>query len=604
MRTTNRLSTVPEAGAGLLMVVILLFAVVSSMMVVNTFIKVSTGTYRNSTTTTNLDRIRDALVAFAAANGHLPCPASGGLNTGTANPIIADPVCASPDGTVPWATLGISQDTALDGWGRKISYRVFAGNTGLTQPSGASMVNCDNQKPGGAAQLPANGLCAVDHSNHSSQFLNNKGLTVSNGGINETRIAFVLISHGATGHGAWLSDGNRMQMPNASNTSEFGNTGSGGTYYRKPFSESTIQPDSADHFDDELLWIEIEDLARRSGLVARDWPEDEPEFSAATTTDMTITSTDRFNLKEGRASSVTTTTTVDAAGRSVTTLQFAPAGANQYFTNCIWWPQSLITYNGVDKFALHAYLEFSTADGARSNYNYDDLGGMVLGFLPWKSASGTTNITSDLCGITNASTYLGWVNQDDTAPNALPAPRFGVEYDAYFHFQNDDPWGGQGHLSLVYSGVHHGVTASNCNNSPGYLISEPTCYTGTSNSWLRDGLNNFHRIRLLVSPKDATCSSAPKITIWLFPYSVCADSANSASCNSLENLNADFVPASLPTGAVSLTGCISPPTLPTPSDAFDRVFFGITLANRDTSGNYPGVGMLLRNLSFNGRMSQ
>lgn len=593
-------SNFPARSRGAALVGIVVMLSVATVLVLTTVL-LSTTEFRASRTTrttSTLTSLEEALIQFVSLHGRLPCPANGSLDTGKADPDTANPICNSLNGTVPWAELGISQDAALDGWGRRVSYRVFAGNTGLTQSDGASMVNCDSQKPGGAAQLLANGLCASDYSNLSSQFLKNKGLTVNNSGTNEGGIAFVLISHGETGYGAWLPGGNRMQLPDAGNASETANTGSGGTYYSKSFSAPDILPSDANHFDDMVKWLRIEDLIRRSGRIARDWPEDEPEFTAATTTNMTTTSTDRFNLATSRAGSVAATTT-----GGVTTLEFAPAGADAYYSNCIWWPQSLITYNGSDWFSLDAYLEFSTADGSRSNNDFDDLGGMVIGFLPWHAQTDWYNpneyptMSTALCGRKDVSTYLGWEN--DSWQGNLPKPRFGVEYDAFRHPQTNDPT--PGHLSLVDSGVTHGTSASNCSGvSDSYFGT--TCYTGTGTSWLRNGLNNFHKIRVAVKPNVAACSNAPEVSVFLLPYDVCSDSANAAICSAIQQLNTSFEPASLPTGAVQLKGCVPAPTMsdPYPSDAFDRVFFGFTLANR--FAGYSGSGMRLRNLSINSRL--
>ena len=56
-------------------------------------------------------------------------------------------LCTFRNGTVPWVTLGLSADDAVDAWGRKISYRVYDGPTGMTQALGASMSDCDTVEP-------------------------------------------------------------------------------------------------------------------------------------------------------------------------------------------------------------------------------------------------------------------------------------------------------------------------------------------------------------------------------------------------------------------------------------------------------------------------
>lgn len=571
------------------MVVVLLIGVAAIGLIVDALSKVSIKSARSADTARRLDIVRNALADFVSTQEYLPCPANGAANTGLSDPVGPSVNCNSPDGTVPWKTLGIPEDAEFDGWNRRISYRVYAGNTGLTQPSGASMVHCDARKAGGALVIAANGLCATDHSNLSDQFLAGKGLSFNDNGATTSQIAFVLISHGSSGLGAWLPGGTRMQLPAVGNLEETANSNAGGIYYRKPASDIAIAPTDANHFDDVLLVAGIEELARRSGLAARDWPEGNIELTAGTTTNMTTASTNRFNTSTAPGGQVIgTTLTTGSSGQSYVTLDFAAGGAGAYYANCIWWPQSLITYNGVDRFAINLFLEFSTADGSRSGGAYDDLGGMVVGFLP-KS----TVIAPNLCGRDDVSTYLGWEN--NSGDGNLPDPRFGLEYDAYKHVPTNDQT--SGHLSLVYSGVTHGSTASSC--SPALdSYNGTTCYTGPANSWLRDGLTSFHRLRMKISPRDADCSgNAPKLTAWLLPYAVCADANNAAVCADQANLNTEFAPATLPTGAVTLSGCIGTPA---PSDAYDQVYFGLTMANRNTG--YAGSGMYVRNLYFQSRL--
>lgn len=571
------------------MVVVLLVGVAAVGLIVDALSQVSAKSSRTVHTAHRLEAVRNALADFVSTNEYLPCPANGAANTGLSDPVGAAVTCNSPDGTVPWRTLGIPQDAELDGWSRRISYRVYEGNTGMTQPSGASMVHCDSRKAGGSPVIAANGLCAINHSNLSDQFLAGKGLTFNDHGASNPRIAFVLVSHGPSGLGAWLPGGARAPLPAVGNLEESANINAGGNYYRKPVSDVAVAPTETSHFDDVLLAVGIEELMRRSGLAARDWPEGNIELTAATTSNMTTASTDRFNTSTAPGGQVIgTTTTTGSDGQSLVTLDFAAGGAGAYYANCIWWPQSLITYNGADRFAINLFLEFSTADGSRSGNAYDDLGGMVVGFLP-KSAV----INPNLCGRDNVSTYLGWEN--NSGDGNLPSPRFGVEYDAFRHPQTNDPT--PAHLSFVYSGVTHGSSASSCSSS-GNTYNGTTCYTGPGTSWLRDGLTSFHRLRVKISPRDADCSgTAPKVTTWLLPYAVCADASNAAVCASHADLNAEFSPATLPAGAITLSGCIAAPS---PSDAFDQVYFGMTMANRDSG--FGGSGMFVRNLYFQSRL--
>ncbi len=97
-------------------------------------LKMLTATLENtaiSETQTKQERIKLALVSFLRSNGRLPCPDNAAL---PAAPTGLEPaVCttalpatnpAAGSGRVPWQTLGLTRDAALDGWGNYFTYRV------------------------------------------------------------------------------------------------------------------------------------------------------------------------------------------------------------------------------------------------------------------------------------------------------------------------------------------------------------------------------------------------------------------------------------------------------------------------------------------------
>jgi type II secretory pathway pseudopilin PulG len=93
-----------------------------------------------------LDEARDALIGFAAANGRLPCPASGtsnGSESFAAGGSAANGNCSNFfDGFLPAAALGLAatdnQGYAMDGWGlvqNRIRYAVSNQTvSGITNP--------------------------------------------------------------------------------------------------------------------------------------------------------------------------------------------------------------------------------------------------------------------------------------------------------------------------------------------------------------------------------------------------------------------------------------------------------------------------------------
>jgi hypothetical protein len=68
------------------------------------------------------------------------------------------------------------------------------------------------------------------------------------------------------------------------------------------------------------------------------------------------------------------------------------------------------------------------------------------------------------------------------------------------------------------------VQASNPGTwTSGGTVVTSNCYTGSSNSWLMNGLTKFHKVRVEIEPMSPSCSStAPLLKYWLLPYGVCS----------------------------------------------------------------------------------
>lgn len=172
-------------------------------------------------------------------------------------------------------------EDALDGWGRKISYRVYTGNSGsLTQPGGVSMVECDTEEEptaGNATAVAASlgGLCVSNadpslRSTKASRFLAGKGLSLNDSGTAYNDVAYVLVSHGRTGLGAYTVSGARLDLPTGD---ERGNTRETGAFTIKAFSDPDTGASSGVHFDDLLVYRRIPELVKRIGLSERNWPD-------------------------------------------------------------------------------------------------------------------------------------------------------------------------------------------------------------------------------------------------------------------------------------------------------------------------------------------
>ena len=231
-----------QKGGAVLAVIAGLVVVAASTLAIRMARQVEARTELQQLTQARMERIRAALHAHAASQGRLPCPANGAQDTGLAVPAAAVLSCppVSSNGAVPWVTLGLQADDALDGWGRKISYRV---------PD--SLVQVD----------------AVKSSNSSTA-----GLKVKDYLVDRYKLAWVLISHGASGLGAWRVFLPQMALPGAGGN-EWDNTQAAPVeFFRR--GEALVDPatgveyalNNAAHFDDVLLYESIEDLKNRSGF--------------------------------------------------------------------------------------------------------------------------------------------------------------------------------------------------------------------------------------------------------------------------------------------------------------------------------------------------
>lgn len=159
-----------------------------------------------SATQKRQDTIKEALIAYLRTHRRLPCPETTALNgspptgaesRGTSNP----PQCLSFWGTLPFTTLGLSRDTALDGYGNYFTYYVSAAAINsepdwtLTSRSGVPGFNVGN--PGRFAITERIGAALVPTTNAANL------------------AAAVIVSHGKNGSGAFTLKGTRIAQPPA-----------------------------------------------------------------------------------------------------------------------------------------------------------------------------------------------------------------------------------------------------------------------------------------------------------------------------------------------------------------------------------------------------
>jgi type II secretory pathway pseudopilin PulG len=273
-----------QEGMSGFFVAIVLLLVAAGIIAATALFNQSASVDRSSQTTDRLAGVQRALELFASANGRLPCPANPAIDSGDEVRNALDGTCAAATdvaaGTVPWKALGIRRDDSLDAWGMKISYRTYTGTQGsLTQDNGVSMVDCDTNEALPQSKTPVtgrtNGLCRPSHDTREDAFLAGKGLAVTDFGNAITDAAYVLISHGSTGLGAFSSDG-IQKLPLPANGPELANiTNASATtpFVAMAASALTVAPELAAHFDDVLAYRRLDEFVKKANLGARDWPD-------------------------------------------------------------------------------------------------------------------------------------------------------------------------------------------------------------------------------------------------------------------------------------------------------------------------------------------
>ena len=236
---------------------------------------------RNSEALIPFTRIQTALLDFARINKRLPCPANPLNDTGVPQPINPTATCSNPDGTVPFAVLGLSANDVLDPWGRKISYRVWWDSANsATVFEGLDRSQCDSIivtaaiSLGGNGVDPITGFCKKPVSATPRTLisnLGNLGLTVKDNNASVSGVAYVLISHGETGRGSYLPGGQRLlPLPVAGSEEEL-NTGI--AQYAKSTPDTTVDISQIKFYDDIVVYEKLKDIIDKSGLKARDWPD-------------------------------------------------------------------------------------------------------------------------------------------------------------------------------------------------------------------------------------------------------------------------------------------------------------------------------------------
>ncbi|NOY62568.1 MAG: prepilin-type N-terminal cleavage/methylation domain-containing protein [Gammaproteobacteria bacterium] len=197
--------------------------------------------------------IEQSIVNFLLRNNRVPCPAvatnasgSAGYGVEAATPgtctgatQVGSGGSTSSRGVVPWVTLGISDEQALDGWGHRFTYQVIRSQTNLSAPtvSGLTGFMALFDRAGGNQINPGN------------------------------EAVVMLVSHGKNGRGAYLpATGSRLTVPPSASSDERENSDNDNNFVQKDYSTNTTNP-----FDDIVAALSPAQLLARmvdSGVTA------------------------------------------------------------------------------------------------------------------------------------------------------------------------------------------------------------------------------------------------------------------------------------------------------------------------------------------------
>ncbi len=199
---------------------------------------------RHEHTERRLDRAENALFATIVRENRLLCPADPALGDGAA--VDGCATAATDDdsfsvGALPWASLGLAREDGLDARGRQITYAV---SNRLVGPSSLQCVIGSMAAPAARGVIPVLGI--------------DKTALPPAGG----RAAFVLITHGPNGLGAFTSRGGTIPVGAAgpaeaenlpiAGAATLGRLASAGAALH---GQAAANDDSAPLFDDRLrVW--------------------------------------------------------------------------------------------------------------------------------------------------------------------------------------------------------------------------------------------------------------------------------------------------------------------------------------------------------------
>lgn len=196
--------------------------------------------------------IKLALANFISRNNRLPCPAIATLAKGDVGygvETIDRGTCAATNvnglvatGIVPFTSLGITDETASDGFYNRFTYQVTLTATNTNEQTIVGLRGASTTHTATPTQLRS-----TPNGNQSND------CNPQNTPYNPCNAVVVLISHGTNGNGAYTEDGVQKALPVGAD--ELENADNDSAFVIKDYSEITNNP-----FDDIVSPITTNDL--------------------------------------------------------------------------------------------------------------------------------------------------------------------------------------------------------------------------------------------------------------------------------------------------------------------------------------------------------
>lgn len=274
-----------------MVVVLLIIGVILAMSA--TITRGIASAQRRSVTATRLATVDAAIINFVAQQKRMPCAADGTLASSASNAGVegarnAATGCTSlTSSIVPWRALALTEAEVTDGWERRLTYRVqplLAADGGMDMswcdPAGTEAVAAAPKAACNTACVSTNLLLCTPPANFLTGTASGRGLQVKNVagttlmtplGTPHTGAAYVLISHGETGGGAYINTGAVSATTSTDGTEEQKNYANvaynaATSYY---VDDSTNDVAGASHFDDLVSRPSVLTVVSKAGLGPR-----------------------------------------------------------------------------------------------------------------------------------------------------------------------------------------------------------------------------------------------------------------------------------------------------------------------------------------------